>query len=94
MITVDDTDSCCKIRRNCYEEIEFDQISSDDNETYHALYYDDDIQCVDKDSTYNYAMCQCDKKGAQCLKEYLSSFNINNKNISSPGFCQNIGNSI
>jgi hypothetical protein len=87
-ITVDETDSCCKIQAECYENIQVTDTSCTTNGKYHAIYHDGQIQCADNDGTSNYDLCMCDKRAAECFKRSLSTFDLYNNNISSTAVCQ------
>jgi hypothetical protein len=85
---VDETDSCCKTQAECYEHVQAKNSSCIKNGKYHAVYYDDQVQCVDNDGTSNYDLCKCDKQAAECFKRSLPTFDSNNSNISLSAVCQ------
>jgi hypothetical protein len=85
--TMDETDLCCKIQAECYENVQTTNQSCTPDGKYHSMYYDDQIKCVDNDGTSNHDLCMCDKQAAECFKRALSTFNSDNKNKSSSTAC-------
>ncbi|CAF1367135.1 unnamed protein product, partial [Rotaria sp. Silwood1] len=80
-ITVDETDSCCKIQLECYNRIKNMITSPLSDLKYRAVYYDNQFQCFDFEGTPNRNLCLCDLRAAECLKEASSTYNSGKKNI-------------
>ncbi len=87
-ITVDATDLCCKIHAECRANVAIQSPSCDTNGLYHAVYHNQQVQCIDNSGTSNYEFCMCDKQAAECFAQSLSTFNSTNTNISSSEVCQ------
>jgi len=87
-ITVDATDLCCKTHAECLANVSIMGVSCDTNGLYHAVYHNQQVQCIDNSGTANYEFCMCDKQAAECFRQSLSTFNYSNTNISSSEVCQ------
>jgi len=87
-ITVDATDLCCKTHAECHANVQIMSASCDTNGLYHAVYHNQQVQCIDNSETANYAFCMCDKQAAECFRQSLATFNSINKDISSSDICQ------
>jgi hypothetical protein len=86
--TVDETDLCCKTHAECHDNVQVLNTSCDTNGKYHAVYHNQQIQCIDNSGTSNYEYCMCDKQAAECFKQSLATFNPANENVSSSSVCQ------
>jgi hypothetical protein len=87
-ITVDATDLCCQIHTECHENVAIMSASCDTNGLYHAVYHNQQVQCIDNSGTANYEFCMCDKQAAECFARSLSTYNSSNTDISSSEVCQ------
>lgn len=86
--TLDGTDVCCKAHQLCYENITQLNSSLREETSYHSIFYNGQIQCVDNDRTPMRELCLCDRQAASCFRKTAGTFNRQLKTIDVPVVCE------
>jgi secretory phospholipase A2 len=70
---LDESDRCCRLHHDCLAAVSTNCTPS--TTEYDSIFRKGKISCVDSENSCEYSICQCDKLMAECLQNFLNTFN-------------------
>lgn len=85
---VDETDVCCFIRSQCYQDVSRTYLCNPKTVVYGAQFNDGKIKCIDACESCTRDTCQCDKRAAECFKRHTLTYNATYNRIDNKQYCR------
>lgn len=86
---VDETDLCCLIRSQCYQDVNRTYPSCNPKTAlYNAQFTNGKIKCIDAYDSCTRDTCQCDKRAAECFQRHTLTYDATFNRVGNKDYCR------